>query len=243
MNIYLDYQAARPVDERVLSEMLPYFNEKFANPSSLHGDGDIATDILEKSREKIAKFINAPNTSDIIFTSSATESNNLALIGVALNRKKKGDHVIISEIEHISILNLGKYLERQGFKVSRVPVDQYGIVRLDKLERIITDKTILISIASASNEVGSLQPIKEISDIASDKEILFHTDAVASESTIPIDVQKVPIDLITLSSNDIYGPRGVGALYLKKGVRVNPVIIGGGQERGMRSGSGSTRSP
>ena len=237
MNIYLDYQAARPVDDRILSEMLPYFKEKFANPSSLHGDGDIATDILEKSREKVAKFINAPNSSDIIFTSSATESNNLALIGAALNRKKKGDHIIISEIEHISILNLGKYLERQGFRVSRVPVDQYGIVRLDKLERLITDKTILISVASASNEVGSLQPIKEISEIATDKKILFHTDAVASESTIPIDVQKVPVDLITLSSNDIYGPKGVGALYLKKGVRVNPVIIGGGQERGMRSGS------
>lgn len=237
MNIYLDYQAARPVDDRVLSEMFPYFKEKFANPSSLHGDGDIATDILEKSREKVAKFINAPNSSDIIFTSSATESNNLALIGAALNRKKKGDHIIISEIEHISILNLGKYLERQGFRVSRVPVDQYGIVRLDKLERLITDKTILISVASASNEVGSLQPIKEISEIATDKKILFHTDAVASESTIPIDVQKVPVDLITLSSNDIYGPKGVGALYLKKGVRVNPVIIGGGQERGMRSGS------
>ena len=237
MNIYLDYQAARPVDDRILSEMLPYFKEKFANPSSLHGDGDIATDILEKSREKVAKFINAPNSSDIIFTSSATESNNLALIGAALNRKKKGDHIIISEIEHISILNLGKYLERQGFRVSRVPVDQYGIVRLDKLERLITEKTILISVASASNEVGSLQPIKEISEIATDKKILFHTDAVASESTIPIDVQKVPVDLITLSSNDIYGPKGVGALYLKKGVRVNPVIIGGGQERGMRSGS------
>lgn len=237
MNVYLDYQAAKPVDERVVSEMLPYFNEKFANPSSLHGDGDIATDVLEKSREKVAKFINAPNVSDIIFTASATESNNLALIGAAQNRRRKGDHIIISEIEHISILNLAKYLERDGFKVSKVPVDQYGIIRLDKLERLITDKTILISIASASNEVGSLQPINEISDIASDKEILFHTDAVASESTIPIDVQKVPVDLITLSSNDIYGPRGVGGLYLKKGVRVNPIIIGGGQERGMRSGS------
>jgi len=237
MNIYLDYQAARPVDERVVAEMLPYFNEKFANPSSLHGDGDIATDILEKSREKVANFINAPNASDIIFTASATESNNLALIGAAQNRRRKGDHIIISEIEHISILNLAKYLERDGFKISRVPVDQYGIVRLDKLERLITDKTILISVASASNEVGSLQPIQEISNIAAEKEILFHTDAVASESTIPIDVQKVPIDLITLSSNDIYGPRGVGALYLNKGVRVNPVIIGGGQERGMRSGS------
>ena len=237
MDSYLDYQAAKPVDKRVLEAMLPYFNHKFANPSSLHNDGDIATDILEKSREMIAKFINAPNASDIILTASATESNNLALIGAAINRKKKGDHVIISEIEHISILNIAKYLERNGFRVSRVPIDQYGIIRLDKLERLITDKTILISIASASNEVGSLQPIEEISRIASEKKILFHTDAVASESTIPIDVQKTPIDLITLSSNDIYGPRGVAALYVRKGVRVNPIIIGGGQERGMRSGS------
>ncbi|MFX0187257.1 MAG: cysteine desulfurase family protein [Candidatus Hodarchaeota archaeon] len=237
MSIYLDYQAAKPIDDRVLSEMLPYFKQKFANPSSLHNDGDIATDILDISRKKVAKFINAPNASDIIFTASATESNNLALIGASMNRKNKGNHIIISETEHISILNLAKYLERQGFEISRVPVDQYGIIRLDKLERLIKDKTILISIASASNEVGSLQPLKEISEIASDKKILFHTDAVASESTIPIDVQRIPIDLITLSSNDIYGPRGVGALYLKKGVRVNPVIIGGGQERGIRSGS------
>ena len=151
--------------------------------------------------------------------------------------KKKGNHIIISEIEHISILNIAKYLERQGFEVSRVPVDQYGIVRLDKLERLITDKTILISISSASNEVGSIQPIKEISDLAVKHKILFHTDAVASESVVPIDIQKIPVDMVTLSSNDIYGPRGIGALYLKKGVRVNPIIIGGGQERGLRSGS------
>jgi len=237
MSIYLDNQAAKPVDARVVSEMLPYFNEKFANPASLHCDGDIATDILETSREKIAKFVNAPNPSDILFTSGATESNNLALIGAAMRQKKKGNHIIISEIEHISILNLGKYLERQGFRISRVSVDRFGIIKLDKLEKLITDETILISISTASNEVGSLQPTTEISRIAREKGILFHTDAVASESVVPIDVQKVPIDLITLSSNDIYGPRGVGALYLKKGVRVNPIIIGGGQERGMRSGS------
>jgi len=237
MSIYLDNQAARPVDARVVSEMLLYFNEKFANPASLHCDGDIATDILETSREKIAKFVNAPNPSDILFTSGATESNNLALLGAAMRQKKKGNHIIISEIEHISILNLGKYLERQGFRVSRVSVDRFGIIKLDKLEKLITDETILISISTASNEVGSLQPTAEISRIAREKGILFHTDAVASESVVPIDVQKVPIDLITLSSNDIYGPRGVGALYLKKGVRVNPIIIGGGQERGMRSGS------
>ena len=237
MSVYLDNQAAKPVDARVVDEMLLYFNEKFANPASLHCDGDIATDILETSREKIAKFVNAPNPSDILFTSGATESNNLALIGAAMRQKKKGNHVIISEIEHISILNLGKYLERQGFRVSRVSVDRFGIISLDKLEKLITDETILISISTASNEVGSLQPTAEISKIAREKGILFHTDAVASESVVPIDVQKVPIDLITLSSNDIYGPRGVGALYLKKGVRVNPIIIGGGQERGMRSGS------
>ncbi|MFX1323085.1 MAG: cysteine desulfurase family protein, partial [Promethearchaeota archaeon] len=225
------------VDVRVVSEMTIYFNNKFANPSSLHCDGDDATDALVESRQKIADFINAPNASDIIFTSSATESNNLALIGSAMRNKKKGNHIIISEIEHISILNIAKYLEREGFKVSRVPVDQFGIIKFDKLEKLITDQTILISISTASNEVGSLQPIKEISEIATKKNILLHTDAVASESVIPIDVQKIPIDMITLSSNDIYGPRGVGALYLKKGVRVNPIIIGGGQERGLRSGS------
>lgn len=237
MSIYLDYQAAKPVDVRVVSEMTIYFNHKFANPSSLHCDGDEATDALIESRRKVADYVNAPNASDIIFTSSATESNNLALIGSAMRNKRKGNHIIISEIEHISILNIAKYLERQGFKVSRVPVDQFGIIKLDKLEKLITDQTILISISTASNEVGSIQPIEEISEIAAQRDIFFHTDAVASQSVIPIDVQKVSIDLMTLSSNEIYGPRGVGALYLKKGVRVNPIIIGGGQERGLRSGS------
>ncbi|MHA2181631.1 MAG: cysteine desulfurase family protein [Promethearchaeota archaeon] len=237
MSVYLDHQAAKPVDVRVISEMTVYLNHKFANPSSLHCDGDDATDALVEYRQKVADFINAPNPDSIIFTSGATESNNLALIGAAMRNKKKGNHIIISEIEHISILNIAKYLERQGFEVSRVPVDQYGIVRLDKLERLVTDKTILISISTASNEVGSIQPIKEISDIAVKNKILFHTDAVASEGIIPIDVQKIPVDMVTLSSNDIYGPRGVGALYLKKGVRINPIIIGGGQEKGMRSGS------
>lgn len=237
MSIYLDNQAAKPVDERVISEMLPYFRDKFANPASLHADGDIATDILEKSREKVADFINAPNPSDIIFTSGATESNNLALLGAANFYKKKGSHIIISEIEHISILNITKHLEKLGFTIDRVPVDTYGIVRLDKLKKLIKEDTILISISTASNEVGSIQPIEEISKIAQEHKILFHTDFVASESVVPLDVQKNPVDLLTLSSNDIYGPRGVGALYLRKGVRLRPIIIGGGQERGFRSGS------
>ncbi len=237
MSVYLDYQAAKPVDPRVLSAMRPYYNKIFANPASLHFDGDDATNALKESRQKIADFINAPSPDSIIFTSSATEASNLGLIGAALNRKRKGNHIIISEIEHISILNLGKYLERQGFEVSRVGVDKSGVINIEKLKRLIRENTILISITSASNEVGSLQPIAKISEIAQEKGILFHTDAVAIENVIPIDVQNVPVDLMTFSSNDIYGPRGVGALYLKKGVRVNPIIIGGGQERGMRSGS------
>ena len=235
--IYLDYQAAKPVDDRVIKEMIPYFNLLYGNPSSLHNTGDKATEKLEESRKKIAEFINAPEVSDIIFTSSATESNNLALIGAAQRYKKKGNHIIISEIEHISIFNICKYLERDGFEISKIPVDQYGIIKLEKLRKLIKNNTILISVSTASNEIGSIQPIKEISEIAKEHNILFHTDAVASESVIPIDVQETPVDLLTLSSNDIYGPKGVSALYIKKGVRVNPIILGGGQERGFRSGS------
>ena len=237
MSAYLDYQAAKPVDPRVFEAMKPYFTQDFGNPSSLHNYGYKATNSLEDGRLKVAEFINAPSPDNIIFTSGATESNNLGIIGAALRNRRKGNHIIISEIEHISILNIGKYLEKEGFRVSRVPVDRFGIINLGKLERLITDETILISISTASNEIGSLQPIEEIAEIAQNKNIWFHSDAVASESTIPIDVQKVPFDLLTLSSNDIYGPRGIGALYLKKGVRVNPVIIGGGQEKGIRSGS------
>ncbi len=235
--IYMDYQAAKPVDERVLKEMLPYFNEKYGNPASLHTIGDQATEKLEESRKKIAQFINASENSKIIFTSSATESNNLALIGAAQRYKKKGNHIIISEIEHISIFNICKYLERNGFEISKVPVDQFGIIKFEKLKNLIKENTILISISIASNEIGSLQPIKEISEIAKEKNVLFHTDAVASESVLPIDVEEIPIDLLTLSSNDIYGPKGVAALYIRKGVRINPIIIGGGQENGLRSGS------
>ncbi len=237
MRVYLDYQAAKPVDPRVFEVMKPYFTEEFGNPSSLHAYGYTATNVLEESRQKIAEFINAPSPDDIIFTSGATESNNLGIIGAALRNKRKGNHIIISEIEHISILNIGKYLEQQGFKVSRVPVDRFGMINLNKLERLITDETTLISISTASNEIGTLQPVKEIAELAQKKKIWFHSDAVASESTVPIDVQKIPFDLVSLSSNDVYGPRGVGALYLKKGVRVNPIVVGGGQEKGMRSGS------
>lgn len=233
-DVYLDYQSSKPVDPRVVEAMTPYFSELFGNPSSLHLDGDKATEVLESSREKIARFIGA-DSKEIIFTSSATETNNLAVIGYAMRKKGKGNHIIISEVEHISILNIAKYLEKNGFEVTRVPVDQYARVNLKKLEARINERTILASIGYASNEVGTVQPMAEIADLLKSKGVALHTDAVAAEGLIPIDVREVPVDLMSLSSNDIYGPRGIGVLYVKKGTGVAPMILGGGQERGLRS--------
>ncbi|MFX1330353.1 MAG: cysteine desulfurase family protein [Promethearchaeota archaeon] len=234
--VYLDYQSSKPVDPRVIEGMLPYFHERFGNASALHRVGDVATEALEESRRVIADYINA-DYDEIIFTSGATESNNMALIGYAMKNKSKGNHVIISEVEHISISNIGKYLERQGFEVSKVPVDMYGRVPLKKLERRIRDDTILISIQYASNEIGTIQPIQEIGKLAEKKGIAFHTDAVAAQGLVPIDVKRDNIHLMSLSSNDFYGPRGIGVLFMKKRYRVNPILIGGGQERGLRSGT------
>jgi cysteine desulfurase len=236
MGVYLDYQSSKPLDPRVQEAMQPYFFERFGNPSSLHSEGDEATKVLEECRRTIAGFINA-EPDEVIFTSGATESNNLALIGYASRNKDKGNHVIISEVEHISVHNLAKYLEKSGFKVSRLPVDQYGRVTVQKLASRITPETILISIGYASNEIGTIQPIKEIGQVAREKGVAFHSDAVAAEGLIPLDVQRDNIDLLTLSSNDVYGPQGLGVLYVRKGMRLNPLIIGGGQERGLRSGT------
>lgn len=235
-HIYLDYHTAKPVDPRVVDEMHPWFTEKFGNPSSLHRVGDIATDALEASRAKIAKFINA-DPDEIIFTSGATEASNLGIIGYAMKNKRKGNHIVISEIEHISILNIAKYLEQQGFEVSRVPVDQYGRVSISKLEKRLRDDTILVSIGYASNEIGTVQKINEIGELLESKNIAFHTDAVAAEGLVPLDVRRDKINLMSLSSNDIYGPKGMGVLYMEKKFRVNPIMIGGGQERGLRSGT------
>jgi cysteine desulfurase len=216
--------------------MLSYFHDKFGNPSSLHQEGDQATEVLESCREDIAKFVNA-DKDEIIFTSGATESNNLALIGLALRNKNKGNHVIISEIEHISIHNIAKFLEKNGFEVSRLPVDQYGRISLEKLRSRMTDKTILVSIGYASNEIGTIQPVSEIGNLCREKGVVYHSDAVAAEGLLPIDVKKNNLDLLTLSSNDIYGPKGLGVLYMKKSLRLNTLMIGGGQERGLRSGT------
>lgn len=234
--IYLDYQSAKPIDPRVYDKMVPFFMEKFGNPSALHNVGDIATEALEDSRKKIAEFINADDD-EIVFTSGATEANNQALIGYALRNKRKGNHIIISEIEHISMHNIAKHLTKLGFEISKVPVDQYGRVKLSKLEKRIRENTILISIGYANNEIGTVQDVRAIGEIAREKDIAFHTDAVAAEGLVHFDVKKDNIDLMTLSSNDIYGPKGAGVLYMRKGKRANPIILGGGQERGLRSGT------
>lgn len=236
MSIYLDYQSSKPVDPRVIEAMTPYYGDEYGNPSSLHLPGDEASRILEECRENIAGFIKA-EPDEIVFTSGATESNNLALIGFALRNKAKGNHIIISEIEHISIHNIAKYLTKNDFEVSRVPVDQYGIVDIRKLLGRITERTILVSIGYANNEIGTIQPVLEISELCREKKIVFHSDAVAAQGLLPLDVRRDRIDLLTFSSNDIYGPKGLGVLYVRKGIRLNPLIIGGGQEKGLRSGS------
>lgn len=236
MSIYLDYQSSKPIDPRVIDEMKPYFHEKFGNPSSLHTVGDVATEMLDRSRETIAKFIGAQQD-EIIFTSGATESNNLALIGYVLRNKSKGNEIIISEIEHISIHNIAKYLEKEGFKVTKIPVDQYGKINMQKFESRINEKTILVSVGFANNEIGTIQNVAEIARISKEQNIVFHSDAVAAEGLLPLDMKKSNIDLLTLSSNDIYGPKGLGILYVKKGIKLSPMIIGGGQERGLRSGT------
>jgi cysteine desulfurase len=234
--VYADYQSAKPVDPRVVEAMLPYFTEKFGNAASLHAVGDTATAALEEARARVAAFFGA-KPGEIVFTGGATEASNLGIVGYALRNRRKGDHVIISEAEHISILNIAKYLERNGFRVTHLPIDLYGRVSPKKLRARINDQTILVSVQWASSEIGTLQPIAEIAEMLAGTGIALHSDAVAAEGLVAIDTAVVPVDLLSLSSNDLYGPRGVGALYVRSGVQVAPVLLGGGQERGLRSGS------
>jgi cysteine desulfurase len=236
--VYTDYQSSKPVDPRVVEAMLPYFGAggAFGNAASLHAVGDDATAALEEARAAVARFFGA-QPQEILFTSGATEANNLALIGYAMRNRRKGDHVVITEAEHISVLNIAKYLEKNGFKVTRAPIDLYGRVSPKKLRARITDETILVSVGWASNEIGTVQPIAEIAEMLAGSGVALHTDAVAAEGLVPIDMSAVPVSLMSLSANDIYGPRGLGALYVRKGVQVAPVLLGGGQERGLRSGT------
>lgn len=232
----MDYGSASPVDARVLEAMMPYFDKEIGNPSSLHSAGRKAKRELENAREQVAKLVGAPARS-IVFTSCATESNNLALRGAALRYKDKGNHIITTSIEHMSVMNPLKDLQRSGFEITYVPVDKDGLVNPGNITNAITDKTILISVMYANGEVGTVQPIKEIGEIASDRKILFHVDGTAAVGKVPVNVEDEHIDLLTISSNDVYGPKGAGALYIKQGVRLMPSMLGGGQEFGLRSGS------
>jgi cysteine desulfurase len=232
--IYLDYAATTPVDKRVLKEMMPYFSEKFGNTMSLHSFGQEAKFALDQSRQVLADLINAePN--EIIFTGSATESNNLALKGVAFVNKKKGNHIIISSIEHACIMESAKWLSKNGFEITKLPVDKYGLVNPEDVKKAITDKTILVSVIHASNEIGTIEPIAEIGKICREKGVYFHTDASQSLGKIPIDVDKMNIDLLTASSHKMYGPKGIALLYIRDGVKIEPILHGGGQENGLRS--------
>nr|MDO8133033.1 cysteine desulfurase family protein [Candidatus Njordarchaeum guaymaensis] len=233
----MDNSAGRPVDPRVLEEMLPYFTERYGNPSSVHSMGVEAKSAVENGRERVAQLIGSTNPREIVFTSGATESNNLAIKGVAYRNKGKGNHIISSPIEHMSILNTLKSLEKEGFQVTYIDVDQYGIVDVGNLESSITSKTILITLSYANGEIGTIQPIAEIGEMAARKSVPLHVDAVAAAGNVPVNVKQEQIDLMTIPSNDMYGPKGMGALYVGEGVRIQPIIQGGGQEMGLRSGT------
>ena len=238
--IYLDHHATTPVDPRVLDEMMPYFTENFGNASSLdHPYGYDASIAVQESRESIAGAIGA-NMDEIIFTSGATESDNLAIIGAMKKYSDKGDHLITCATEHKAVLDTARHLEGEGKKVTYLPVNEFGEVNLEELKAAITEKTVMISIMAANNEIGTIANLEEIGKIAHENDVLFHTDAAQAVGHIPIDVKKMNIDLMSFSSHKIYGPKGIGALYLrvlKPRVKLDSIMFGGGQERNIRSGT------
>lgn len=237
MNIkYFDNAATTKVSEDVLKEMIPYFSVQYGNPSSLYTIGRYNKRAIEKARRQVANLINC-EANEIYFTGSGSESDNTALKGIAYANKEKGNHIITSKIEHPAILNSCKTLEKQGYKISYINVNKDGIIDLNELISEITNQTILISVMFANNEIGSIQPIEEISKITKKHNIIFHTDAVQACGNVPIDVKKMGIDMLSLSAHKINGPKGVGALYVKKGINFDSIINGGGQEKGKRSGT------
>jgi cysteine desulfurase len=235
--IYLDHASAMPIDPRVLAFAQRYLKSDFGNPSSLHSAGLAAKKAVEDARKKVAELINAENESSIIFTSGATESNNLAIKGTALRNVGKGKKIAASAIEHISVINPMKELQKGGFELTMIPVDSTGMVDLGKLDDSLTKETTLTSVMYANNEIGTVEPVKRVSEIVHGKGLYLHADGTAAAGRIPVDVQSDEIDLLTLSSNDMYGPQGAGALYIKPGVRLQTILPGGGQERGLISGT------
>ncbi len=235
-NVYLDYSATTPVKEEVLKEMIPYFTEKFGNPSSLYDAGLESKEAVTHAREQLAGLINA-KPSEVYFTAGGTEADNWALFGVCDKLKEKGNHIITSRIEHHAILHSCAFLEKQGYEVTYLDIDKDGRIDLKQLEDAITDKTILISIMMVNNEIGTVQPIKEIGKIAKEHKIIFHTDAVQALGNVPIDVKDMGIDLMSMSSHKIYGPKGEGALFMRKGLKISNFIHGGAQENNRRAGT------
>jgi len=234
--VYLDNNSTTPLLPEVRDVMLPYLGELFGNPSCLHEWGDPPREAMETARTQVADLINgAPE--EIIFTGSGTESNNFAVKGLAMANQKKGKHIVVSSIEHFSVLNSAKTLEKMGYSYSTVPVDKYGVIDPENVRKAIRDDTILVSIMHANGEIGTLEPIKEISKIAKEKGVIFHSDAVATAGTILMDVKELGVDALSLASNMFYGPKGVGALWLRKGVRITPLLDGGIQEGGRRAGT------
>jgi len=234
--IYLDHASSMPVDPRVVEFAGPYLRGRFGNPSSLHSVGLEAKRALEEAREKVAGLINAEKPESIIFTSGATEANNLAIKGTALRNASKGKKVVASTIEHISVLNPMKELQKGGFQFDLVPVDSTGIVDLERLSDLLTADTLVTSVMLANSEIGTIEPIREVAQVVHEKSLYLHCDATAAAGRIPIDVQTAGIDLLTLSSNGLAAPPGAGVLYIRSGVRLQPILPGGGQERGLRSG-------
>ena len=234
--VYLDNAATTPLLPEVREAMIPYLGESFGNPSSLHEWGDPAREALEMARDQVAGLIGA-RPEEIIFTGSGTESNNFAVKGLALAQKAKGKHIIVSAIEHFSVLHSAKTLEKLGFEMTEIPVDKYGVVDPDDVCRSLREDTILVSVMHANGEVGTIEPVEEVAKITREKGIPFHTDAIATVGTIPVDVNKLGIDALSLAGNQFYGPKGAGALWVRKGTRIMPLLDGGVQEGGRRAGT------
>ena len=233
---YLDYGASKPVDPVVLQTMAPYFAEQWGNPSSSYSLALQCRETLEESRKKVASLIGA-RPLEVIFTSGATESINTAVKGAAHRSRARGDEILYSTVEHMAVVNASKSLTRQGFKVASIPVDRFGVVSLDALRKAMSEKTLVVSVMYANGEIGTIQPIRQMAEIVHEFGGYLHVDAVAAAGQLPIDVSKDEVDLMSLSSNDLYGPNGVGALYIREGTKIEPFMHGGGQERGLRSGT------
>ncbi|AZV56208.1 cysteine desulfurase NifS [Clostridium sp. AWRP] len=232
--VYMDYSATTYTKPEVLQEMIPYFTENFGNPSSLYSMSDVPREAINTARQRVSKAINA-DKNEIFFTAGGSESDNWILKGIAFANKNKGNHIITTKIEHHAILHACKFLEKNGFEVTYLPVDEYGFINLEDLKKAIKDTTILVSVMFANNEVGTIQPIKEIGEICKEKKIYFHTDAVQAVGHVNIDVKDMNIDALSMAGHKFYGPKGIGAMYLRKGIKIENLIHGGAQERGKRA--------